>query len=128
MKAEFQPLPADDLRRLYLEQTTKLAELTAALGLAGDEPTADLVAAARRLRAEHAELFAAAGIAVFSAQRSLGHVYLSPAALDALEAAALAAASAPSTPPPSAPPPPAHDRRPRMKSGNSEKTKSQNLE
>ncbi len=62
-----------DLQRLYLEQTTKLARLTAALGIHGDEPTEALEAAAR-------EMVQARRALIALCERALALDALSPAA------------------------------------------------
>lgn len=79
--------PCTDLQRAYLEHTTKLAKLTATLGLNGDESTEILVARARFLVLTRERLFSAGTLLLASAVPSLGQVFVTPAALDQLATA-----------------------------------------
>jgi hypothetical protein len=83
------PHAEDDLRRLYLQQTTKLARVTAALGLAGDEPAEVLEAQARQLRRERDALLAAGATLCAHSERGLDSYTwnIGPGRVEAVQAA-----------------------------------------
>lgn len=76
-----------ELQAAYLTQTTKLAKLTAALGLPGDESTEILVAHARCLILTRARLLSAALAVRAAATPSIGQVFITPATFEQLSIA-----------------------------------------
>jgi hypothetical protein len=66
-----------ELERLFLEQTKKLGALSAALGVAGDEPIEVLKSHAKQIVVERRTLLSAAKALCESAQPSLGTVHVS---------------------------------------------------
>lgn len=76
-----------ELESLYLEQTKRLAAVTAALGIMPDQTPEALSEQARKLVADRQRLYTAGNAVVHSATPSLGQWFISPVALDRLEAA-----------------------------------------
>lgn len=76
------PDACTELQAAYLTQTTKLAKLTAALGLNGDESTEILVARARYLIITRERLLATGTLLCASAVPSLGQIFVTPEPFD----------------------------------------------
>lgn len=72
MNQDIAPLGKDDPRKAHLEVMRKLARITAALGIAGDEPVDKIENHARKLVADRTALLAAAGDIAVSTQQSNG--------------------------------------------------------
>lgn len=76
-----------DLLKLYVEQTTKLGAICAAVGLTGEEDARTMGAKGRKLVNDRRKLLSASEAVLAIAKPSLGQVFILPTTLHLLETA-----------------------------------------